>query len=243
MTARRINWAMVVVTTLLPVRLWAGLTAEQVLERHAEAVGGAASHAAIKTMVVAGTIDIPAQQVSGTFTKYTGRPNRFRLETTMQGMTFVQAFDGTTAWGINPMMGGKPDKAPPEANAVMAQQADIDGDLLRYRDRGITIALDGTVDIDGTTAYRITTTGKDSSTATYYIDAVTFLETRKEESVTQGGQTFTVAELKSDYRSVAGRQIPFSIVQLVDGNKQLVITATSVELDRALEDSLFVFPG
>ena len=65
------------------------------------------------------------------------RPNKMRMEFTFQGMTGIQAYDGTTGWMVMPFMG----KKDPEAMSAddlkdVEDQADFDGELVDYAGEG-----------------------------------------------------------------------------------------------------------
>src|SRR5580692_5527120 len=106
---RSIPIAMLAVCALLlsatPVE--APLTADQIVQKHVEAIGGADKVNAIQTLVVTGKASILGQ-TEAPLTIQVKRPNLLRLEMTFQGKKIVQAFDGVTAWTINPMTGSDP---------------------------------------------------------------------------------------------------------------------------------------
>ena len=79
----------------------AALTADQIVQKHVEAFGGVAKLNAIRTLVVTGKASILGQ-TEAPLTIQVKRPNLLRLEMTFQGRKIVQAFDGVTAWTINP---------------------------------------------------------------------------------------------------------------------------------------------
>src|ERR1035441_4034360 len=79
--------------------------AEEIVNKYIHAIGGLENIQAIKTIkltgkVTAGGMDIP-------FTQTCKRPQMVLMESTIQGMTMKQAFDGIQGWTINPFMGKK----------------------------------------------------------------------------------------------------------------------------------------
>jgi len=82
------------------VLLWAAqddapLSADQIVQKHVEALGGAAKLNAIQSLVVTGTASILGQ-TEAPITIQVKRPNMMRLEITFQGRKIVQAFDGVS---------------------------------------------------------------------------------------------------------------------------------------------------
>src|SRR3989440_10686372 len=79
-------------------------TADELISKNIQAKGGMDAIKAIKTVRMAGRLD-----AAGGFTGRVGqenmRPNLVRETFSLQGMTAVQAFDGSTAWQIQPFGG------------------------------------------------------------------------------------------------------------------------------------------
>src|ERR1700690_2326292 len=89
------------------------LTADQIVQQHVEAIGGEAKLNAIQTLVVSGKASILGQ-TEAPLTIQVKRPNQLRLEIDFQGRKIVQAFDGVTAWTMNPMIGAEPKQSSDE---------------------------------------------------------------------------------------------------------------------------------
>ena len=91
---------------LLPAVLCCSLfassqSADELISKNIQAKGGMDAIKAIKTIRMAGRLD-----AGGGFTGRVGqenmRPNLLRETFSLQGMTAVQAYDGSTAWRIQP---------------------------------------------------------------------------------------------------------------------------------------------
>src|SRR6185436_15679066 len=78
-------------------------TVDEIIARNLEAKGGAAKWQAIKSVKMTGMMIRQGTEMP--LTVYAMRPNFNRQEITTPGGKAVQAFDGTTAWVVNPMMG------------------------------------------------------------------------------------------------------------------------------------------
>ena len=100
------------------------------------------------------------------------RPEMARLEFTIQGLTAVQAYDGSKAWQIMPFMGKKdPELMSGDETKEMEETADLDGPLVDYKAKGNTVELLGKEKIEGTDAYKLKVTLKNGDVQTQYIDA------------------------------------------------------------------------
>src|SRR5512140_2147129 len=81
-------------------------TLDDILNKYYAASGGLDNLKAINTMKTKGKM-MMGGGMEAPFTGYSVRPNSVRQDVTFQGMSAIQAFDGTTAWSINPFMGSK----------------------------------------------------------------------------------------------------------------------------------------
>jgi hypothetical protein len=80
-------------------------SADQILNRYVEAIGGRAAWKKLTSRVATGTINVPEMQISGTVEFHEKAPNRLLRVIILNGAIFRQGFDGTTAWTDDPKDG------------------------------------------------------------------------------------------------------------------------------------------
>lgn len=215
-------------------------TLDDVLSRYRAAKGGE-NWEKLESMRM--TARIVTQGIELPMTMVTKRPNLMRQDMSFQGISMVQAYDGTTAWGINPMMGSE---EPTELTGPMAdamrEQADFDGGLFNYAAKGSKVDLVGTEDLDGAKVIHIKLTTRDNQVQHYYLDAETMLEKRLVIETDMGGGPMTVETRLSNYQTVDGFSVPMSITQIVAGN-QVALTVEKVEFNVHVDDAYFRMPG
>jgi hypothetical protein len=218
-------------------------TAEELVAKNTEAKGGIEKIKAVKTFKAVGKLE------SGGFRANIDweakRPEMFRQNVTIQGMTEVEAYDGTTGWNISPFEGKKDAQLVGEEDLRnLAEDADFDGPLIDAQAKGNRIEYLGMDTVDGDDAYRLKVTLKNGDIIYYYLDPATFLEFRTEkQQFIRGNVRETVTELGS-YKPVNGVLYAFS---LENGPKRST-NRTKINLDRIeanipLDDSLFQMPG
>ena len=78
-------------------------TVDDIIAKNLQAKGGAAKWQSMKSVKMTGKMT--AQGTEMPLTVYAMRPNFNRQEITMPAGKAIQAFDGTTAWVVNPMLG------------------------------------------------------------------------------------------------------------------------------------------
>ena len=188
-------------------------TADELIAKNIQARGGMEKMKAIKTTRVTARFE-----GGGGFTARVGqenqRPNLLRETFTLQGMTQVQAYDGSQGWQIQPF-GGKKDPELMGEDDVrdLLLDADFDGPLVDYKEKGNTVEFLGHDTVDGDDALRLKVTQKNGDIIYYYLDPDTFLEIRKEvQEFIRGSVRESVVEYGS-YKPVNGVMYPFAISQ------------------------------
>ncbi len=170
-------------------------------------------------------------------------PNRANVPPASGPVKVVVAFDGNMVWQINPMMGEGPHQITgPQADMTKSQAADFDSVLLDYKAKGHKIDLVGTEPIDGKPAYHLRIVTKNGLTQHYYLDVTTGLEVRTAATVEQGGMKAEVTTDLSNYQTVDGLTVPFTMRQSVNGNQIAQMTIAKWEMNVPMDDELFKMP-
>src|ERR1700694_4727986 len=141
------------------------LSVDQIVQKHIAALGGADKLSAIQNVTMTGTASLMDGQLQAPVTVRAKRPMSMRMEMSLQGQTFVQAFDGKTAWMVNPFIGSaEPKKSSEEDPRTARDDADfIEGSLVDYKAKGNTVELAGKEELDGSPAYKLKVTRKSGS--------------------------------------------------------------------------------
>jgi len=197
-------------------------TVDEVVAKNIAAKGGEAKLKAIDTLRQTGTINLQGQTAQ--IMTAAKRPNLSRQEISIMGTKLTMVFDGTKAWMLNPMVGPDPIEMPAEQAEMIKDQADIDGPLMDYKTKGSTVELVGLEDVDGKKAYHLRISRKGLPPQEVFIDSTTNLDV-KAVTVVPGSGTMEV--VFSDYRSVDGMMVPFSVKSTAAG-----MTISELKLDK-----------
>lgn len=219
-------------------------TADDLVNKNIDAKGGMDKIRAIKTWRMTGKL------IGGGITASTGqenmRPNLVRETFSLQGMTAVQAYDGSTAWQVRPFSGRKdPEFMGEDDLRDLLIDSDFDGPLVNYKDKGNSVEYLGHDIVDGDDALRLKVTLKDGDIIYYYLDPDTYLEIRKEtQEFIRGSVRESVSDLGS-YKPIAGVMYPFSIASgpKNDPTSWQTVTVEKIEVNVPLERSEFDIPA
>jgi hypothetical protein len=125
----------------------------------------------------------------------------------------------------------------------LQETADLDGVLVDWEESGHQVELVGLEETEGTPAYKLKVTTKDGDVEYHYLDSEYFIPILVESSRQMQGRTVEVESILSDYKNVGGLMIPHAIESRPKGAPAgQVITIDQVELNVAIDDSLFVMP-
>jgi hypothetical protein len=219
-------------------------TAEELVNKNIEAKGGMDKIKAIGTWRMTGKL------IGGGITATVGqenkRPNLVRETFSLQGMTAVQAYDGSTGWQIQPFGGRKdPELMGEDDMRDLLIDSDFDGPLVDYKVKGNVVEYLGHDIVDGDDALRLKVTLKNGDIIYYYLDPDTFLEIRKEtQEFIRGSVRENVADLGS-YKPVGGVMYPFSIAYgpKNDPTQSQTVSVEKIEVNVPLDPSEFALPA
>jgi len=172
-------------------------------------------------------------------TTYNKRPNLLRLETRVDGKTVISAFDGESAWMVNPFMGiERPIVLAAAQTESIREQSLFDGLLPNLKDLGYTATAEGMDTIDNRTFIHLKVVSADKQVRHIYLDSKTYLEAR----ITTEQNKMKLEQEFLDYRDVEGLKQPFLIRMLVNGAVQSEIKVQSIEFNGKMDDQLFRIP-
>jgi hypothetical protein len=184
------------------------------------------------------------KQVQLPFVLEMERPRKTRLEIQFRGQTSVQVYDGEKGWKLRPFL-GRHEVEPfgPEELRQASRQAELDGPLLDWGEKGSRVNLVGTELVEGRQAYKLEVTSRGGDVRHVWVDAQTFLDVRVDGTRRMDGRLRPVLTALRDYRSVGGVMIPHLLettVEGVPGSERIVVE--KVALNPALAADRFARP-
>lgn len=215
---------------------------DEILAKYYQARGGLEKIKSIRTLRLTGKISGGGMEFPVVMEQK--RPNLMRLEFTLQGLTGIQAYDGKRGWMVMPF-GGKKDPEPMDEDMLkqLAQQADIDGALVDYKEKGHQVELIGKESVEGTDAYKLKLTRRDGDVEYIYLDTDSYMEIKVQGKRTIRGTEFEGETVYGDYKQVNGLMMPHSIESGAKGSSQKQkIMIEKIEINPPIEDSRFAMP-
>lgn len=224
------------------------MSAADLLARNLAARGGAAALSSVNSVDFKGQFIAPGD-FKLTYHEIRARASggdRVRDDLAIQGLTVVQAYDGSGAWKINPFQGRKdPERMSADESRAQADAALVDGPLLTAMKDGSTVRYLGREDYEGTIAYKIDVRQRDGDDYVYLLDPDSFLEIRATETrLIRGARTVTEYEF-GEYEKVGGAYFPMAIdswqPNAPDQRSRIIIAQASA--NPSVDPGLFLAPG
>src|SRR5262249_55308494 len=144
-------------------------------------------------------------------------------------------------WRVSPLDGSLEAQAlPPDEAASAAEQADLEGPLVDWKQKGHKVELVKTDALPGGDAYDLKVTMKSGSVRHVWVDAATGQVVRMESTRRFRGHNVTLETVYADYQMTGGVSFPRSIETTASGRPQrLKIVVDEVETNPRLDQARF----
>jgi outer membrane lipoprotein-sorting protein len=224
-------------------------TVNEIISKYLQSMGGVdklKSHTSTKAIGKA-----PTPQGDFPFELYQEKPNKIKVVIDIMGKKMVaQAYDGQTAWMLNPFMGETAQKLPEDQAKSIVDDAEFEDPFIDYAAKGHEVTLEGIEDVQGVPCYKIKLikykgNAEKESTQYYYFDKETSVPVMVKTSIKVGDQAGQEIETYlSDYQEVEGGIVmPFAFEVKMGGQVVQSVVFEKVTINTDIPDEEFIFPG
>lgn len=215
-------------------------TAEQILDKYYQALGGAAAIDKLKSRVMKGTLIAGNGMEIGYELDQSGPDAVLAILTTPQAGVIERGFDGTVGWEKNAR--GVRDLADGEIY-FLRRYPDLYKDI-KLKEQFSRINFGGKQKIEGRDVYVLRGTTTAGKRETLFFDVETSLLVRRATSTTTPVGTIPEQVEFDDYREVDGLKLPFTIrVSTVDPNYSVVRKFSEIKLNVPIDAKRFNKPA
>jgi len=183
---------------------------ESLMQRYIDRSGGAEAYAKAKNVAMSGTVEMPAQNISGTIAMYEeGEKSYTMME--IAGIGKIEGgFDGETAWENSALQGPRILEG---EEKVEAKRAATLSRITAWRDVYKAAHTVGSEDVDGKPAWRVEMTPKEGKPETFFFDRDSGLLVRTSAVRTTALGDIAADSTMSDFRIVDGILTPFAMTE------------------------------
>jgi hypothetical protein len=218
-------------------------TADELINKHIDAMGGKEKMAGIKTLKVVANIDI-GPNMKAPMTMYIVNNKSMRTDMEIQGMKMSQAVDGDSGWYIQPWSGKKDaERMNAEQIRESKDEMDINGSLFNYKEKGNTVEYIGKEDMEGTDTYKLKVTKKTGDIEYVYLDASSYLKLKETSKHKFEDKEIESESLFSNYKKVDGIMFPFTVEQREkDSSQGQAMNFETIEVNPKVDNAMFRMP-
>ncbi|MEO6837329.1 MAG: hypothetical protein ABI185_03000 [Ginsengibacter sp.] len=228
-------------TSLLLLFSATAQTADDIINKHIDAIGGKDKLSQLTSCVTEKTTEVMGNESKTTTTILNGKG--YKNVADFNGQQIVQVATDKGGWVINPFMGS------PTATALTPDEYKSSEDdvylpdaLFNYAQHGAKVELAGQEKVGDINAFKLNYTDKDSAVSTVYIDPSTWYIIQVVRTGNVQGQQTTITISYSDYKKTDfGVFVPYS-VGIDMGQFNLKNTTTKVEFNKTIDPTIFDMP-
>ncbi|MCB0644928.1 MAG: hypothetical protein KDC44_24950 [Phaeodactylibacter sp.] len=223
--------------------------ADRVVDAYFETIGGKDNWKKLDKMRLTGKSVTQGMELTTTVESM--RPNMQKVVVAFQDKQFVEAFDGTNAWTINPFMGSMEPQPKTEEETKEAAENMFEDELLNYAEKGHTLTYEGQEEVEGTQADVLKLVRKSGDEVYYYMDAEVHIPIMVKSFAKSGPMKGQPVEVFfSGYEEVeipngGGAVIMAHVIeQRMNGVSMMTMTADKVELNPDdISETTFALPA
>lgn len=174
---------------------------DEILSKHAEAIGGLDNWAKVKTMKMEMAMKMQGMEIPIIATQV--NCTAMRTDITVMGMSGYSIITNTNGWNFMPFNGQT--KPEPMTEDILKSSQDelcVLDKLLRTKETGDKLEYLGTDDVDGTECLKLKLSDASGKETTYYLDSDTYLLTKKTVKAMVNGQVMENSATMGNYQKL-----------------------------------------
>jgi hypothetical protein len=211
---------------------------DEIVAKNLTAVGGVAKLHEVKSVIMESAIKVQSLEIENLTTILVGKA--MRSDSKIMGNDMIQAFDGTRAWSITPiLMGGNGEAQSMSEEMSKSVVNQIDPfPLLDYVKKGTRLEILGSEKVKDKDAYHLKISPKTGAESEIWIDVASGLTSKLK--TTQNGQE--VELFFSNYTNIEGISFATSM-EISNPAGNITVDTKTVKLNSAIDGSIFKMPN
>lgn len=213
-----------------------GQTADEIINKHIEAIGGKDNWKKVNSIRQEGSVSIQGMEIPVITTTVHNKATK--QEYSAMGMNAYSIITTEGGWSFNPMMGQSEPEAMGEDQLKYGRyQLDAQGEFIDYKEKGHTVELLENEDVDGNSCFRLKLNRKGGTSSTFFIDPKSYYVVRNSSTINAGGQSAElIMNLSNHQKLPEGIVVPFTME-----NSQIPapLNITKVEINGKIDEAIF----
>lgn len=214
-------------------------TADEIVSKHIEAIGGADNWKKVNSIIMTGTMNAQGMNLDVTTTVLHNKGSRQDINA--MGMNNYIILTPNNGWSFFPIRGQQAPEALTAEDVKEGQNSlDAQGGFVDYKTKGHTVELIGKEDVDGTECFKLKLSLKGGTSETYFIDPKTFYIVKVVSVKKANGQEMELPSTMSNYQKLPeGIVVAMSVSVPFGPGVNFDFNISKVEVNKAIDESLF----
>jgi hypothetical protein len=209
-------------------------TADEVIAKYIDAIGGKAKWTSLTSLRVEGQIEVQGVSIPFTMNAIHNKGNRTDAE--FQGMKIIEIVTPTAGWSMNGLQGQS--ALQPMAEEDLKSKVDvleIQDQLIDYKEKGHSVELLGKDEADGNEYFKLKLTTKQGNEKVHFIDTKTYLIYKTENTIKVNGQEVKQEVKFLDYQTLEnGIKMAFK-----QETGFMMMVSKKISVNPVIDESLF----
>ncbi len=224
-----------VLAALLAFTTLRAQTADEIVNKYVDAIGGKDAISSVKSLVVESTMTAMGNDAPTTTTILVGKG--YKNESDFAGTKLVTVVTPTGGWMVNPYAGAPTPTAMPDDQFKSSKVNMLLNPLANYAANGAKVELLGKDSAD----YKLKMSGNGMD-VTYYMNMKTYLIDKLVSQTSMGGQSGDITISFSDYRKLDGGLLYPYATTLDLPQVSLAIAVKKVTVNSTIDPTAFDMP-
>lgn len=235
------KWLMVVLTVCLLGGKAFSQSADDIINKNLDAMGGKDKLATLKTVYEETSTQAMGNELPGKTWYINGEG--FRAEINAMGSSIITVMTKDTGWMINPLTGNSDPQALPAAAVKQSiSRLDLRGQFLNYAANGYTATLMGSEKVNGSDCYKIKLSKPGDSDVIYFVDAATYYIDKVTSSAKVNGSDITADVLFGNYKKTPEGYVFANSTTFSTPQGDITATVTKVVPNQPIDPMLLKKP-
>ncbi len=211
-------------------------TAEEIIAKHVEAIGGEANWKKVNTIRQEATLSVQGMDLSVVI--IASHSKGVRQEFNVMGMNNYSIITPSAGWNFMPVQGQtKPEPMTEEQLKYGKDQLDIQGEVVDYKGKGHKIEKLDNEEVDGVSCFKIKMIRKNGNEIVYFIDPKSYYCIRTTSKVVANGQEVeSIVNMSNFQKLPEGIHVAFTIE---NSGIPAPINISKVVVNGPVDESLF----
>ncbi len=232
---KKFKFLLLALSSILFLNVVKAQTADEIIAKHIEAIGGVERLLALKTSVSEASLDVNGMAIAVKMTQVHNVGHR--IDINAMGLENFIIQTPTEGWTFMPIQGqASPEPTAPEVVKETADLLDIQGPLLNYKEKGHQVEFLGKEDFEGVDCFKLKLIAKGGAQITFFIDPSTYYIIKSISKTKASGKEVEATQTFSNYVKLpSGYVFPYAMTGVGPGELKI----SKIELNVPVDEKIF----